>query len=279
MGKELHRIQRRKKSIEIINNIIKKAESTFVIHYSCESFYGREDGTSPRITSIAIRNLASGQTDSYSIHQVAEEEQIQFEDINKHYNMLEKKMLKRFFDFVNIHQHFTWIHWNMRDVNYGFAAIEHRYRVLGGKPVQISETNKFDISRALVDIYGIAYIGHPRLESLMRKNQITNKDFLSGKDEAEAFDKKLFIKLHQSTLRKVDTIANIFERTADGTLKTNASWREQHGYTIQAVTEYIQHHWLIITITVIACIITFILRFIDLIDIFNKYASPSTSLP
>lgn len=279
MGKELHRIQRRKKSIEIINNIIKKAESTFVIHYSCESFYGREDGTSPRITSIAIRNLASGQTDSYSIHQVAEEEQIQFEDINKHYNMLEKKMLKRFFDFVNIHQHFTWIHWNMRDVNYGFAAIEHRYRVLGGKPVQISETNKFDISRALVDIYGIAYIGHPRLESLMRKNQITNKDFLSGKDEAEAFDKKLFIKLHQSTLRKVDTIANIFERTADGTLKTNASWREQHGYTIQAVAEYIQHHWLIITITVIACIITFILRFIDLIDIFNKYASPSTSLP
>lgn len=193
--------------------------------------------------------------------------------------MLEKKMLKRFFDFVNIHQHFTWIHWNMRDVNYGFAAIEHRYRVLGGKPVQISETNKFDISRALVDIYGIAYIGHPRLESLMRKNQITNKDFLSGKDEAEAFDKKLFIKLHQSTLRKVDTIANIFERTADGTLKTNASWREQHGYTIQAVAEYIQHHWLIITITVIACIITFILRFIDLIDIFNKYASPSTSLP
>lgn len=279
MGKELHRIQRRKKSIEIINNIIKKAESTFVIHYSCESFYGREDGTSPRITSIAIRNLASGQTDSYSIHQVAEEEQIQFEDINKHYNMLEKKMLKRFFDFVNIHQHFTWIHWNMRDVNYGFAAIEHRYRVLGGKPVQISETNKFDISRALVDIYGIAYIGHPRLESLMRKNQITNKDFLSGKDEAEAFDKKLFIKLHQSTLRKVDTIANIFERTADGTLKTNASWREQHGYTIQAAAEYIQHHWLIITITVIACIITFILRFIDLIDIFNKYASQSTSLP
>lgn len=271
MGKELHRIQRRKKSIERINNIIKKAESTLVIHYSCESFYNREDGTSPRITSIAIRNLASGQTDSYSIHQVAEEEQILFEDINKHYNTLEKKMLKRFFDFVNTHQNFTWIHWNMRDVNYGFAAIEHRYRVLGGKPVQISETNKFDISRALVDIYGIAYIGHPRLESLMRKNQITNKDFLSGKDEAEAFDKKLFIKLHQSTLRKVDTIANIFERTADGTLKTNASWREQHGYTLQAAAEYIQHHWLIITITVIACIITFILRFIDLIAIFNKY--------
>jgi len=90
MGKELHRIQRRKKSIEIINNIIKKAESTFVIHYSCESFYGREDGTSPRITSIAIRNLASGQTDSYSIHQVAEEEQIQFEDIRSHFIIPEK---------------------------------------------------------------------------------------------------------------------------------------------------------------------------------------------
>ena len=268
MGKELHRIQRRRKSIERINNIIKNAESTLVIHYSCESFYDREDGTSPRITSIAIRNLASGQTDSYSIHQVAEEERISLENIDNYYNMLEKKMLKRFFDFVTTHKHFTWIHWNMRDVNYGFAAIEHRYRVLGGKPVQISEANKFDISRALVDLYGVSYIEHPRLESLMQKNKITNKDFLSGKSEAEAFDKKLFIKLHQSTLRKVDNIANIFERAADGTLKTNASWREQHGYTLQSAIEYIQNHWLIILLAILAGIMTFIIRFFNLIDMF-----------
>ena len=271
MGKELHRLQRRKKAIEKINNIIKQSESTFIIHYSCESFYDRNDGKSPRITSIAVRNLSSGQTNSYSIHQIAEEENVPIDNISKCYDRLERKMLDNFFIFVKSHQYCTWIHWNMRDSNYGFAAIEHRYRVLGGEPTQILELSKFDISRALVDLYGIGYIEHPRLESLMRKNKITSKDFLSGKEEAEAFEKKLFIKLHQSTLRKVDNIANIFERVADSTLKTNSSWREQHGYTIQVVIEYIKNHWLFTLITLLGVFLTFILKTIDILSIIRRY--------
>jgi hypothetical protein len=38
------------------------AENCWVIHYSCESFYERPEGRSPRITSIATRKLDSGQT-------------------------------------------------------------------------------------------------------------------------------------------------------------------------------------------------------------------------
>lgn len=45
-----------------LDDIWDHPEQVSVIHYSCESFYDRTDGTSPRITSIAIRNLESGQT-------------------------------------------------------------------------------------------------------------------------------------------------------------------------------------------------------------------------
>jgi hypothetical protein len=77
-----------------------EAANVWVIHYSCESFYDRPNGRSPRITSIALRNLSNGQTRSFSIHQVAEREQIEFGSIEQHYDHLEKKMLKEFFAHV-----------------------------------------------------------------------------------------------------------------------------------------------------------------------------------
>ena len=62
-----HHREGKKQLVKIINN----PNDVVVIHYSCESFYDRPDGTSPRITSIAVRNLATGQTESFSIHQIA----------------------------------------------------------------------------------------------------------------------------------------------------------------------------------------------------------------
>lgn len=97
----------------------------------------------------------------------------------------------------------------MRDVNYGFQVIEHRYRVLGGEPFEIQEDRKFDLARELITLYGVGYIGHPRFENLVKKNKITNRDFLTGAEEASAFDNRDYVRLHQSTLRKVDIILNV----------------------------------------------------------------------
>lgn len=268
MGQELIRLQRRKKAFSKMNEMTERPENVLVIHYSCESFYDREDGRTPRITSIAVRNLASGQTDSFSIHKVAEENGINIDSIPKYYDNLERTMLDRFFEFIGHHQDFMWIHWNMRDGNYGFAAIEHRHRVLKGNPKQIIESKKFDLARALIDIYGVGYIGHPRLESVIAKNKITDRDFLTGKQEADAFDDKQFVKLLQSTLRKVDTLANIFERTVNGTLKTNATWREQHGYTLPTVVEYLRKHWIVTFIIVLGGVFAFFVNGFDLLERF-----------
>ncbi|MDQ3774040.1 MAG: hypothetical protein M3461_06575 [Pseudomonadota bacterium] len=267
MGRELQRLRRRKAVVQRMDQLLQSAQTALVIHYSCESFYDKVDGKTPRITSIAVRNLTSGQTDSFSIHQIAEEQHIPFEEIDQHYDSLEKQMLDRFFQFVLSRQHYSWVHWNMRDVNYGFAAIEHRYRVLGGQPILIPEDRKFDLARALVDLYGVAYIGHPRLESLVKKNKITDRGFLTGAQEAAAFDNKEFVKLHQSTLRKVDTLPNIFERASNQSLKTNSSWFEQHGFTPAVLAEWAKEHWLITLLVVAGGILTFIVRVFDLLAI------------
>jgi len=226
-----------------------RAETTLIIHYSCESFYCTQDGHTSRITSVAVRNLATGQTESFSIHKIAEQNRTPIDKISENYDSIERQMLDGFFDYVRAHQGYNYIHWNMRDINYGFAAIEHRYKVLRGKPHKIEDNHKFDLARMLVDIYSRQYIGHPRFKSIVERNRITDLDFLSGEEEAQAFESREFIKLHRSTLRKVDSLANIFERTLDGKLKTDAGYRDIYGLHPESLGELIREHWFFVLLT------------------------------
>jgi hypothetical protein len=241
----LAKVERRRAARKQIDDISRNKEHALVIHYSCESFYDRTDGKTPRITSIAIRNFASGQTESFSIHKVAELSGCPPEQIEARYDELEKKMLGEYFDYLESHLTYEWIHWNMRDINYGFAAIEHRYKVLKGRPkAKIDEARRHDLSRIMVALYGPDYIGHPRMTMLMEKNGIKALNFLVGLEEAAAFQNKEFVKLHQSTLRKVDVIANICERVLDGSLKTDAKWRDKYGIHPGVLMDLAVKHWM-----------------------------------
>lgn len=237
MGEAWKKIQKRRQSKIKLAELMSKSEQVIVIHYSCESFYDRPDGSSPRITSIAVRNLESGYTTSFSIHQVAERKGYSANTLEQHYDQFEKLMLDEFYEYVSRHSSHIWLHWNMRDINYGFPALAHRYKVLQGKPEEISESKLVDLSRILIAIYGIGYIQHPRLKSLIEKNCITHRDFLDGQAEALAFINKQYVKLHQSTLRKVDVLTNIIELAADGSLKTNSTWKDIYGNYPTAVVE------------------------------------------
>jgi hypothetical protein len=263
MGNAIRRIQKRKKAINTLSDLMTHAERVIVIHYSCESFYDRPDGSSPRITSIAVRNFEAGQTTSFSIHQMAERERVVKAEIEQNYDRLEKMMLDEFYEYVRGHLTHIWLHWNMRDINYGFQAIAHRYRVLGGQPVAIHESNLVDLARLIAAIYGVGYIGHPRLQKLVEKNKISEKDFLNGADEATAFDNNEYVKLHQSTLRKVDILANIAERADNGSLKTNSTWKDLYGNYPEAVGEFLKEHWIISIIAFISAIAGIISLFLQ----------------
>lgn len=251
MGQQRELYKGWKRAKHQLNELFQTPEHVVVIHYSCESFYDRDNPRSPRVTSIAIRNLDTGQTKSFSIHLVAERRNV-LDSIDEHYDELEREMLDGFFQAVRERQHCRWLHWNMRDANYGFEALENRIRALGGQPVaNVPEEKRVDLSRILVAIYGVGYIGHPRIEKLMEKNSITAKDFLTGKQEADAFENKQFLKLHQSTLRKVDIFANFAERAHAGRLKSLATWWQMNGRSVKAVGEWAREHWLIGSIIVV----------------------------
>jgi len=248
MGKELNKFNRRKEARRRFEEINRKRDMSLIIHYSCESFYDIKDGRTPRVTSIAIKNFDSGQTASFSIHKTAELLNVSAEGISEKYDELERKMLDEFFMYLKTSPNHRFIHWNMRDINYGFQAIEHRYRTLGGDdPIVVDDGRKFDLARELINLFGPAYAPHGengRLHSIMQLNHITAKDALTGKEEAAAFENHEFVKLHQSTLRKVDVMNNLLDRTLDGSLKTNASWSDKNGLHPAAFLEFIQQHWL-----------------------------------
>lgn len=241
----LNRAKRRSSTFEKLVDLVNNSSHTLIVHYSCESFYDIQDGRTPRITSIAVRFFNTGQTKSFSIHKIAELKKVAFNKIEEYYDELEKEMLSDFFSFVKEHKSYHWVHWNMRDINYGFEAIEHRFSVLGGNPESINDSNKVDLSRHLVDLFGLKYIEHPRLESLLNLNGITKKDFLVGKEEAEAFNNKEYVKLHQSTLRKVDVFQTILERTTAKTLKTRAKLFDIYGISPQGIWDMIKDNWLL----------------------------------
>jgi hypothetical protein len=257
----VRRIRSRNAALEKVSEIERRSDACVVIHYSCEAFFDKKDGKTPRATSIAVRNLKSGQTQSFSIHKIAEQKNVLSNDIAPNFDDLERGMLQEFYSHVETIKHCVFLHWNMRDINYGFQALEHRYKVLGGTPAHIPEDKRYDFSRALIEIYGVTYIGHPRLEKLMAINHVTSKQFLTGPEEAKAFDEKEFVKLHQSTLRKADILANLFERQADGTLKTNAKWSDTYGISVESLVAYIKQHWILSAISIIGTFVAAVSKF------------------
>lgn len=265
MASEMHRLRERAESLRELTDVRKHSNESFVIHYSCESFYDVPDGKTPRVTSIAARNLASGQTVSFSIHKIAEQEGVSIADIPKNYDGLERRMLDEFFEFLRAHPGHRFIHWNMRDVNFGFAALEHRYKVLKGNPYQVPDNKKLDLARAMVSIYSRSYAGHGgagRFLNICRFNKITDKDALTGLEEAEAFKNQQYVRLHQSTLRKVDMMANVFERAEDRSLKTQARWGDIYGITPKAVVNAMRQHWLWTLLLMIGSVIGVAMKFV-----------------
>ncbi|MED1444941.1 hypothetical protein [Bacillus pacificus] len=123
MANTKQRLNKRRKALNEIQNLVDNAAHLLIIHYSCESFYDIKDGRTPRITSIAVRYFNTGQTETFSIHKVAEKKGY-LAEIESHYDELEKIMLGEFYKFVKTHLNYNWVHWNMRDINYGFQAID-----------------------------------------------------------------------------------------------------------------------------------------------------------
>ena len=116
---------------KFFDGVKKHPDRYYIIHYSSQSLFDAEAGAlSPRITSIVVRHYLTGQTVSFSTHTVAEHLGVSREDIESRYDDIERTLLTEFYSFVRDRREKHWVHWNMRNVTFGFEHLEHRYRVL-----------------------------------------------------------------------------------------------------------------------------------------------------
>jgi hypothetical protein len=206
---------------DFIKEMKRNPENFFIIHYSCQSLYDDNEALSPRITSIAISHYATEQTVSFSTHSIAEELHIARENVRDRFDEVERKLLQEFYIFVRDRRDKYWIHWNMRNLTYGFEHLEHRYRVLGGKDAPVIPVERrLNLNDLLADRFGSGYAKHPKLKSLMELNGGIHRHFLTGEEEVNAFRNNEFLRMHNSTLSKVGFLYSAVRKLLSGTLRT-----------------------------------------------------------
>lgn len=207
-----------------LDDFLAHPPAVWTIHYACQSFSQGQRLGSPRVTAIAARNLDQGETVSFSIDTEAELARLAPEDAAQNLDRLERALLDGFFHFLVANRAMRFLHWSMRDANYGFAALEHRYRILGGVPVSIAESQKLDLSKLFVDLYGAGYAGPSPRKTLAEANRLPLAGFLDGEDEARDFEAGNYRAVRNSTLAKVKLHADLAELAHAHTLRTQANW-------------------------------------------------------
>lgn len=247
------RLDDRRIGIKKIQDLKSKKSRTLIIHYSCESFFSTH-GRTPRVTSIAIRNRDTSTTVIFSIHLMAQIKRRNITNLSDaDFDYLEKEMLKDFYAYVKRHNSYSWVHWNMRNANFGFEAIDNRFRILGGYPKNIEDPFKYDLPEILGLIYTYDFEKHDsptkgQLLNLSKRNRISTRDALKGKDEADAFDNRDFLLLHMSTIRKVEMIDRILTLEEKNKLKVHVWLYKACGLTPAGIIEIVRNNWILFTL-------------------------------
>lgn len=210
-------------SRQFIRKLKRTPENFYIIHYSCQSLYDDNEGLSPRITSIAVSHFATGQTVSFSTHAIAENLNIERDSVRERFDEIEFRLLTEFYAFVRDRRDKHWIHWNMRNLTYGFEHLEHRYLTLeGDNPVVIAVERRINLNDMIKDRYGDDYVSDPKMMSLMELNGGKHRNYLTGLEEVEAFDRCEFIRMHSSTLCKVEFFGDATRAMIGGKLQTKS---------------------------------------------------------
>lgn len=208
---------------DFIKQLQKNPENFYVIHYSCQNLFENNTELSPQITSIAVAHYANDQTVSFSTHAIAEALGIPKSEVSTRFPEVERQLLQEFFDFARDRRDKFWVHWNMRNLTYGFEHLEHRYRVLGGQnaPV-IPIERRINLNDILANKFGKDFAAHPKQQSLMEMNGGKHRHYLTGIEEVEAFKANDFIRMHQSTLVKVGFFQQVLRKLITGKLITSS---------------------------------------------------------
>jgi hypothetical protein len=109
----------------------------------------------------------------------------------------------------------------MRNLTFGFEHLEHRYRSLcKTEPPSVPIEVRLNLNGILQQRYGWNYATDPKMKNLMLLNGELDVRFLEGRQEAEAFKNKEFIRMHSSTISKVEFFRHVIALAIAGKLRT-----------------------------------------------------------
>jgi len=245
------RINKRRDAKVMLKKLDNANGKVLVIHYSCESFYGKP-GYTPRVTSIGILNKENNEAIIFSLHLSAQIMKRDLADLSAtELDEVEKNMLDEFANYVQNHLNYVWILWNMRSASYGFQAISNRYRILGGNELRIPDANKIDLR----GVFGLLFTysfekdePNGQMLNLAARNKISRRDAMPGAEEAAAYENKEYQKLHMSTLRKVEIIDRLLLAYQSGKLKHNAKIKDVYDLSLPGIIALVKESTLLLAI-------------------------------
>lgn len=260
-------LTRRKSAREEIGRAMSSRAHAFVVHYACEGF----EKADRRVTAIAARNLGSGCTQSFEVSTMLRQAGVDPATASeKDLDRAELAALEAFYAFVRMHQAATyWLHWNMRDSTFGFAALENRCRLLGGAPVEIAEPFRVDLAAKMIDLYGDNYAARDnRLRSLADRNDLVTKHLVDGSDQAEALKRRDFGVVDRSLHNRIDLMYAVATKANEGTLKTQARLADRIGGA-GGIVQWLKDNPLILACTLAAPVVTVLLGAIKFWGMFH----------
>ncbi len=207
-------IKDRKLAVSNLKNLTEDPSKVLFIHYSQSNTFEDDDygNISPIITSIVVKSLDGLVDQQFAIHFEADKADIPIDEIQNSYRELELRILKAFNDFSKRHCECNWIHWDMKNIHFGFEAIKHRYEKIFGDLKEYNEipiNNKKNLRDIIEGMYGENFVNGPdTLKSLMKcnSNNIDNNIYLSSSVESTEFERKNFVNVIKSVDLKVEFI-------------------------------------------------------------------------
>jgi hypothetical protein len=185
-------------------------EPIMSVHYACESFYEIPDRP-VGISCISFADLGSSSEVTLPLIDRKGEER-------------EQDMLRRFYDFLRSHPDTRLVHWNMNKPDFGFLAIENRYRFLLDVTPEFKPSSHlmYDLDDLLEAVFGKDYADPPpRLLTMGALNGFKRRFMLKGDEEAKAYAEGRHADVRRSTSEKARLIAFLLKRFLGNTLLTN----------------------------------------------------------
>ena len=214
-------VKNRKIAFKYFEKLMENPSKVLIIHYSQSKIYDDEyNDISPLISSIVVKALDGTFEKFFSIYYEADKASIPLEEIENSYRDLELRVLQSFNDFVRKKKDYFWVHWDMKNIEFGFDAIKHRFEKIfqGLKDEkqfeEIPDNKKFNLKTILEDIYGEKFASTTdKLSSLISLNNenVINNDYLTLEKEQSEFEKKNYQSILKSIGCKVNFICKVLK--------------------------------------------------------------------